>query len=352
MIEPSHDQKGWDVTLQDTASAEQFQVKVAQVVNAAGPWVRDLLDNSNLTTDTSKQPDVTPRVRLVKGSHIVVPKLYDGGQSFILQQNDGRIIFAIPYEYQYTLIGTTDKPFDGDAANVTIDDDEIEYLCTAINNAFKQQISKNDIVTSYSGVRSLLDDGESNASEVTRDYKIFLDKKYGPPMLSIFGGKITTARKLAEEVVNRLSTFYPDRPLKSWTEYVPLPGGDIANNDFEGFLKSQADLYKFLPDPLLYRYARAYGTRLSGIIGTAKSLNDLGEHYGDHIYAAEILYLIRYEFAQTVEDILWRRSKLGLHVSKETVQLIERALPQLKNFVANDKITNDKAEIDNQEGTK
>ncbi len=329
MIEPSHDQTAWDVTLQDTATADQFQVKVGQVINAAGPWVRDLLDNSNLTSDTQKQKDYTPRVRLVKGSHIIVPRLYDGAQSYILQQPDGRIIFAIPYEYKYTLIGTTDKPFDGDAANVIIDDEEIEYLCTAINSSFKNKITKQAVVSSYSGVRSLLDDGEENASEVTRDYKIFLDKKYGPPLLSIFGGKITTARKLAEEVVNRLSTFYPDRDLKLWTEYIPLPGGDIANNDFDAFLKSQSDLYTFLPKDLLYRYARAYGTRISGLIGTAKSLEEMGDHYGDHVYEAEILYLIRYEFASSAEDILWRRSKLGLHISKETNQLIERALPTL-----------------------
>lgn len=334
LLEPSHDKDGWDVTLQNVANGDQFQVKVGQVVNAAGPWVRDILDNSKLTTDTPAQADSTPNVRLVKGSHIIVSKIYEGDQSYLLQQKDGRIVFAIPYEGKYTLVGTTDKPYVGDAANVVIDDDEVEYLCDAINQSFKAQITPQDVLSSYSGVRSLLDDGNKNASKVTRDYKLFLDKKHGLAILSVFGGKITTARKLGEDVVNRLSTFYPDRKLKSWTENLPLPGGDIPEGDFDKFLEQQIEKYKFLPPELAYRYARAYGTRMKGILGSAKSLNDLGEHYGDDVYEAEILYLIRYEFATTVEDIIWRRSKMGLHILPETKDNIERSFAKIIPMIA------------------
>jgi len=333
-LEPSHEKDGWDVTLQDVATGDQFQIKAGQVVNAAGPWVRDLLDNSKLTRDTDKQQDTTPNVRLVKGSHIIVSKLYEGEQSYILQQPDGRIVFAIPYEGKYTLVGTTDKAYEGDAANVMIDDDEVDYLCEAINRSFKAKISAQNVMSSYSGVRSLLDDGNKNASKVTRDYKLFLDKKYGPAILSVFGGKITTARKLAEDVVNRLSTFYPDQKLKSWTENLPLPGGDIAQGDFEAFVQAQLSKYKFLPEALAHRYARAYGTRMKGILGSAKSLSDLGEHYGDDVYEAEILYMVRYEFATNIEDIIWRRSKMGLHIAPQTKEHIERSLAKMIPMIA------------------
>jgi len=334
MLDPSHEKDGWDVTLQNVETGDQFQIKTRQVVNAAGPWVRDLLDNSKLTKDTEKQEDKTPRVRLVKGSHIIIDKLFEGEQSYILQQKDGRIIFAIPYENKYTLVGTTDKSFEGDAANVVIDDDEINYLCAAINQSFKTKITAENVRSHYSGVRSLLDDGESNSSKVTRDYKLFLDKKFGPPILSVFGGKITTGRKLAEEVVNRISTFYPEKKLKAWTEHVPLPGGDIEGGDFEQFVLDKSVRYKFLPIELVHRYARAYGTRLDALVGSSHELNDLGTHFGDGVYEAEVFYLLRYEFATNIEDILWRRSKLGLHISLATRQHIESALPKLLNRVA------------------
>lgn len=332
-LEPSHNKEAWEVTLQDIRSGDRFQVKARQVVNAAGPWVRDLLDNSELTKDTNKQIDKTPQVRLVKGSHIIINRLYEGDQSYILQQSDGRIVFAIPYEHKYTLVGTTDKPFEGDAANVMIDEDEVDYLLEAVNQSFKEKVTRENVMSHYSGVRSLLDDGNENASKVTRDYKLFLDKKFGPPILSVFGGKITTGRKLAEDAVNRISTFYSDEKMKSWTENLPLPGGDIEGGDFDEFLKSQAGIYKFLPEDMLYRYARAYGTRMSAVLGSAKSLNDLGEHYGDDVYEAEIVYLLRYEFATSVDDIIWRRSKLGLHILPETKKNIENSFSKLLNMI-------------------
>jgi glycerol-3-phosphate dehydrogenase len=322
-IQADREGAAWDITLKNVASGDNFQIKAKHIVNAAGPWVRQLINDSALHHDS------TPGLRLVKGSHIVVPRLYNGPQSYILQQPDKRIVFAIPYEHDYTLIGTTDKPFTGDAANVTIDEDEKVYLCEAINRSFKKKITPQDIVWSYSGVRSLLDDGEANASEITRDYKLYLDDHHGPAMLSIFGGKITTHRKLAEEVVDKLSTFYPGRKLKRWTAGVPVPGGDIKNADFERFLKELIARYDFIPHDLLRRYARAYGTRTGIFLHGVNNLDDLGAHYGDNVYEAEIAYLIQYEFALAPEDILWRRSKLGLHVGEDTKTNLAHALPGL-----------------------
>jgi len=320
-LKPSHDKKTWNVTLQNMLNRDQFTISAGMVVNAAGPWVRSLLDGSNITNQEDKE--FTPNVKLVKGSHIVVPQLYEGAQTFILQQPDGRIIFTIPYEKHYTLIGTTDVLYTEDPSNVAIDENEIEYLCDAINRSFKNKIKPKNITWSYSGVRSLVDDGEKNASKVTRDYKLYVDERHGPPILSVFGGKITTYRKLAEHVMECVSTFYPKKKLTPWTQKSILPGGDIKDGNFDAFVQQQCDQYKFLPPTLIYRYARAYGTRISSILNNATKIEDLGVHYGDHIYEAEMVYLIQYEFAQNLDDILWRRSKLGLHITQKTFENLE-----------------------------
>jgi glycerol-3-phosphate dehydrogenase len=325
-FKPSSDRKTWQVNLKNMLNDDEFSVSAGMVINAAGPWVRSLLDGSNIT---QIQQEFTPNVKLVKGSHIVVPKLYEGAQTFILQQPDKRIIFAIPYETHYTLIGTTDVVHEDDPSTVAIDNNEIKYLCDAINRSFKKQIAPEDIIWNYSGVRSLVDDGEKNASKVTRDYKLYVDERYGPPVISVFGGKITTYRKLAEHVMERVSTFYPDRDLRPWTENAILPGGDIEGGDFEGFVRQQCDQYYFIPPYVLYRYARAYGTRMSAILNNAKDIKDLGTHYGDDIYEAEIQYLIKYEFAHSLDDILWRRSKLGLHISEQTYQHLNHSFASI-----------------------
>ncbi|MEM6812673.1 MAG: glycerol-3-phosphate dehydrogenase, partial [Pseudomonadota bacterium] len=328
-LDPAPDKDAWEVTLEDTLNGDQFQVKCKCIVNAAGPWVRSLLDTSELSKDYENKKSTAQSVRLVKGSHIIVPQIYEGDHSYILQQDDNRIVFAIPYEKKFTLIGTTDKAFDGDPSMVEIDDDEKQYLCGSVNRFFQKQITPNDIVSSYSGVRPLVDDGEENASKVTRDYKIHLDKRFGPAIFSVFGGKITTFRKLSEEVVDRVTTLYPNKAMPSWTETVPLPGGDIPDANFDKFVESQQSQYSFAPKDLIYRYARAYGTRMDIILGSAQSLEELGTHYGDDIYESELLYLIHNEFALTVDDILWRRSKLLLHISAQTISKIESALPVL-----------------------
>lgn len=328
-LAPTQDKKGWQVHLNDALTGDAFQITAAMVVNAAGPWVRGLLDGSNLTPDTQEIPDYVPKVRLVQGSHIVVPKLYDGDHTYILQQEDGRIIFTIPYEYNYTLIGTTDKPYEGDASQVEISEEEIDYLCNAVNASLKKQIIPEDIVWTYSGVRSLVDDGNSNASKVTRDYKLYMDERFGPPILSVFGGKITTYRALAEHAVDRVATFYPKRKIMAWTDKATLPGGDIPNGDFDAFIKAQKARYTFMPDTLIYRYARAYGTRMAVIMDGVNKMSDLGQDFGSGVHEAEILYLLRHEFAYDLNDILWRRSKLGLHISEETLKALEKAMPDL-----------------------
>jgi len=306
----------WTVELKDTFTSEKTHVTCRALVNAAGPWVSNFLtDVTNTATDDRK-------VRLIKGSHIVVPQLFTHDYSYIFQNPDGRIVFAIPYEGPYTLIGTTDALFEGDPSTVTISDEEIDYLCTATNSYFTRQITAGDIAWTYSGVRPLYDDAAENASAITRDYVLDLDKaRDKAPLLSIFGGKITTYRKLAEEVIELLA-----KPLgltqPKWTDTPALPGGDMPNADFHGWLKSAGQTYGFLPEDLLLRYGRRYGTRLKTLVGPAQSLADLGENLGDDVYTAELEYLIRHEWAMVADDVLWRRSKLGMHISDETRQRV------------------------------
>jgi len=331
-LTPRKDEKGWKVKLQNALSGDEFSVTAKVVVNAGGPWVRKILDSSKL----SDQKDV-PNVRLVKGSHIVFSKLYEGDHTYIFQQPDGRIIFTIPYEHNYTLVGTTDTKFDGNPSDVRIDDGEIDYLCAAVNRSLKNEVTRDQVLWSYSGVRSLVDDGQSNSSKVTRDYKLHLDETHGAPLLSVFGGKITTYRKLAEHVVDKISPFYWDKDCLPWTKKESLPGGDIADGDFDVFLKGQEKKYPYLPEALCRRYARAYGTRMDKFLHGTNSVDELGEHYGDNVYEAEILYMLKYEFAIELEDVLWRRSKLGLHISDETVANLDKALPTLHMLLTQEK---------------
>lgn len=308
----------WEAEFRDVNSNEMLTRTAGMVVNAAGPWVHSVLEGNQLAREKH-----TPKIRLVKGSHIVVPKIFEGEQAYILQQPDRRIVFAIPYEQNFTLIGTTDVDYIGDPAKPAIDDAEKDYLCAAVNRYFKKAVTTNDIIYAYSGVRPLMDDGKGKASEVTRDYHLEFELSFGAPLLSVFGGKITTYRRLAEEAVDKLVPHWSrsnENPASqmAWTDTVPLPGGDILNGDFDEFLKDQIDHYDWLPEPLVRRYARAYGTRMDRLLEGAVSLNSLGRHFGDDLYQAEIDYLIKKEWAKTADDILWRRSKLGLHLSKNT----------------------------------
>lgn len=313
----------------------RVEVAAKALVNAGGPWVSEIL-NSRLGQNTDK------RVRLIKGSHIVVPKLHDGDQAFILQNADRRIVFVIPYEGDYSLIGTTDHDFTGDASKVAISPEETEYLCAIANAHFEKQISARDVVWSYSGVRPLYDDASANASAVTRDYTLDLDAPAGEaPLLSVFGGKITTYRCLALEAVDKLLPAL-GKPLNSglgenWTAREPLPGGDIPKADFEGFLRQLAAEYPFLPTALAHRYGRAYGTRARKLLGAAKSLADLGQDFGEGVYEAELRYLRDVEWARSAEDVLWRRSKLGLHTNASTQMAVADWFKTASDGVALDK---------------
>lgn len=328
-MEPARDKKSWQIHLQNMLNGDEFQITASMIVNASGPWVRNVLEASHLVENEEVANSFVPNVRLVKGSHIIVPKLYEGSQNFILQQPDGRIIFTIPYERKYTLIGTTDVPYEDDPTNVVITPEEVEYLCEAVNRSLKKKISPEDVVWTYSGVRSLVDDGHENASEITRDYRLYVDERFGPPILSVFGGKLTTYRKLSEHAVDRIATFYPKRKLLPWTQDAFLPGGDIHKRDFDLFVENQEKRYTFLPSKMVYRYARAYGTRMDTILEGVNKKADLGQHYGDDLYESEITFLLKYEFAHTPEDILWRRSKLGLHIAPETENALTQDFPNL-----------------------
>lgn len=304
----------WKVSLRNLATGQDRAIVADKIVNAAGPWVYDVLAASHLTT-----PE-TPRIRLVKGSHIIIPRLYEGDQCYILQQKDRRIVFAIPYEKNFTLIGTTDVDFKGDPMSAQIENQEISYLCRAVNDSFNSHIGTAHIVHTYSGVRALFDDGTDNASSVTRDYKLIHDSINGGEILSVFGGKITTYRKLAEQAVSKLTKKKP------WTAGTILPGGDIPDGDMARFIEAQQMKYRWLPSSLLHHYATHYGTYMEKIIRQAQDLSGLGQNLGDDLYMAEIEYLVGYEWARTSEDILYRRTKRGLHISDNTARNLENSL--------------------------
>ena len=281
-------------------------VRAGAIVNAAGPWVAEVLNRRLGETSES-------RVRLVKGSHIVVPALWQGEQAYILQQADGRVVFALPFQGRFTLIGTTDIPVERPEEAV-ITADEVRYLCEAADRYFVRQVVPADVVWSYSGVRALYDDGAAEAKSVTRDYRLELDPDPGPKLLSVFGGKITTARALAQEALDRLGI-----DGRRSTGHAFLPGGDL----FPDYLLWLDGLAGWIERPLLARLSHAYGTRLRDILGDARSLADLGRHFGAGLYEAELRWLRDREFARTAEDVLWRRTKLGLVMSAQETRGVE-----------------------------
>ncbi len=294
-------------------------VRARAVANAAGPWVGEVLHGA-------LGRGAQHSVRLVKGSHIVTPRLFDHDHAYIFQNPDKRIIFAIPYERDFTLIGTTDVEYTSDPAKVAIDRDETQYLCESINRYFKRKISPADVRWTYSGVRPLLEDADAaSASAVTRDYRLEMDDGAGAPLLSVFGGKITTFRKLAEEAGDLLCRALGSA-APAWTAGAALPGGDIAGAKFGAFAAAFAQRHPWLPADLARRYARAYGTRAAQLVGDATSLAGLGAAIAPGIYEAELRYLRDVEWATCAQDVLWRRSKLGLHVAPGTLDDVTAAL--------------------------
>lgn len=302
-------QDGWAVTLRTTGGA-QYEIHARALVNAAGPWAVRFLDDVAAL-------DHRYALRLIKGSHIVVPRMFDHEYAYIFQQPDRRIVFAIPYERDFTLVGTTDIEHKGRPDQVAIDDDEVSYLCESVNRYFNKAIAPDDVVWKFSGVRPLLDDHEANASKVTRDYRIQLDME-AAPLLNVFGGKLTTFRRLSEDAVDQLAPTL-DNNNKAWTGAGhPLPGGDgLDPQQLQASLQSD---YSFIPPDLVSRWVYSYGTRTRDIIGEASCMGDLGQHFGADLYQAEVDYLVRHEWARTADDILWRRSKMGLRLTDGQAQ--------------------------------
>jgi glycerol-3-phosphate dehydrogenase len=314
----------WMLSMRDELSGEISQIKARTLVNAAGPWVGDVLALA-LRNDTPES------VRLVKGSHIVVPKLYRHDRCYIFQNADRRVFFAIPYQHDFTLIGTTDLDYVGDPAAAAASDDEIAYLCTAASDYFKAPVTSDRVVWSYSGVRPLYDDGASEAQAATRDYVLKLDAPPdGPALLSVFGGKITTYRRLAESALALLTPYLPAaRRAEGWTGKAPLPGGDFPVQGFAAQVKAIQTRYPFLEPALTLRLVRAYGALVPEILGNAKSPADLGRIFGADLTEAEVRYLAHREWAMTADDIVWRRSKLGLRLSKAQIVEIDDYLKVL-----------------------
>ena len=304
----------WEVSIVDHLGKEET-ITAKAIVNASGPWVSEILAKVVGRNDPDK-------IRMVKGSHIVVDKLYSHDRCYIFQNADGRICFAIPYETNYTLIGTTDEDYKGDPSGPEITQAEIAYLLEAVSEYFKRPVTRNLIKWSYSGVRPLYDDGASKAQEATRDYVLKLDHPENQaPMLSVFGGKITTHRRLAETALEKLAPLFPNAKAP-WTAGARLPGG-LAYGDVAKYIKDQQKAYSFL-DPLnVLRLFRAYGTDMQDILKGAQRASDLGLSFGP-ISKREVEYLRKNEWAQSSDDILWRRSKLGLHMKPEEIRALRR----------------------------
>lgn len=302
------DSNCWRIRLRDHRQKSEREVKAAFVANMAGPWINEVMHDA-LGSQTH------PPIRLVQGSHIVVPALYDHDRAYIFQNADGRIIFAIPYQEDYTLIGTTDLDYQGDPAKVHISSAEITYLCEAASEYFRKPVTKDTIVWSYSGIRPLYDDGATQAQEATRDYVLkMVNPQGGPPLLNTYGGKITTYRKLAEDAMKFVEQHLGKRK-EPWTTGVSLPGGDFPHNSIAGVEAAIAHALPSLDERTVRRLACSYGTDTLIMFDHGKQ--PLGKHFGHGLYEPEVQWLVKKEWAATAADILWRRTKLGLRFSKK-----------------------------------
>jgi glycerol-3-phosphate dehydrogenase len=321
LVEARREAGIWRGVLEGRDGARE-SVTARALVNAAGPWVETVARLTGVEAGRGS-------VKLVKGSHIVVPRMYEGEQAYTLQGADGRVVFAIPYQGRFTLVGTTDIPYEDDPARAAASDDEIDYLCRTLADYFDDPPLAGDVVWAYAGVRPLFDDGHDNASAVTRDYVLELDAEDGaPPLLTIYGGKITTFRRLAEHALEKLQG-----PLAfdagPWTQTAQLPGGDLPGSDFEALRRAAATRYPWLPEPVLTRMCHAYGSRIDAVLAGAKAWEDLGRDHGAGLTDQEVRYLVEREWARQPHDILWRRTKLGLHMSPEQrAAFMAAALPQ------------------------
>lgn len=313
----------WVVEAKNSDTGEVFTWRAKGLVNATGPWVKHFFDNGL----ELKSPY---GIRLIKGSHIVVPRVHNQPQAYILQNEDHRIVFVIPWMDEFSIIGTTDVEYNGDPHDVKIDDNEVNYLLKVYNDHFKKQLSKDDIVWTYSGVRPLCDDESDSPQAITRDYTLDVHDQDGKaPLLSVFGGKLTTYRKLAEHALEKLSGYY-DNCGPAWTKNGVLPGGDLGT-DRDSYAAQLRRRFTWLPEALARRYVRTYGTRAEQLIGTAQSLEDLGEHFGHHLYEAELRYLVAEEWVVELDDAIWRRTKLGMWLDDAQKQRVAQWLAEHKS---------------------
>jgi len=317
-IEAKPYESGWQLALQDSKNRETYTVGGTCLVNAAGPWAQ-LFFNSALGVPSPRT------VRLIKGSHILVPRCYTGSQAYILQNPDQRIIFVIPYLERFSLIGTTDVPYDGDPSAVEINTEEKQYLLDSVNRYFLKALKPSDVIADFAGVRPLCDDESGDPSAMTRDYTLELQEFAQRPLLSVFGGKITTFRRLAESALEKLAPYYPHLapPLPSNS---PLPGGEFSRDEWPDLLERISRQVPFLQPETQRRLARSYGLNALKILEPVNSLDKLGQHFGCGLYEREVEYLLTNEWAVSAEDILWRRSKLGYFLSSEEKSRLENYL--------------------------
>lgn len=305
----------WDITVEDTRTGQQRSIRARMLVNAGGPWVGDIIQQK-------VRINTTEGVRLVRGSHIVTKRLYDHDKCYFFQGTDGRIIFAIPYETDFTLIGTTDAEHSDPALKPECTPEEQAYLINFINGYLKKDIGPEDVVWTYSGVRPLYDDGASSATAATRDYTLKIDATGGAPILNIFGGKITTYRKLAEDAMDKIVPFFPGTS-GHWTAGVALPGGNFAVDGFDALVSRLRREFPFLTEFWGKRLVRAYGTDAWDVLDGARDEADLGQNFGATLTAREVRWLQKHEYACSAEDIVWRRNKLGLRLTKEEIAVLD-----------------------------
>jgi glycerol-3-phosphate dehydrogenase len=305
------DEGVWHVVVEDAETRARNIIRARILVNAGGPWVQEILTQR-------AGVEAKAHVRLVQGSHIVVPRLYAHDHAYTFQHGDGRVIFVIPYQNDFTLIGTTDRDYEGDPSGVRATQEEIDYLCASVSEYLATPVKPSDVVWSYSGVRPLYDDHASEARTATRDYMFELDVPDGLPVLSVFGGKITTYRKLAEHALEKLSPYLCSGGAP-WTGNTPLPGGSFQAGGVSELTKRLLHEFSFLSQRHAARLARSYGTNARIVLGRAASMAELGRDFGQTLTEHEVRYLMAHEFAQTAQDVVWRRSKLGLWLTHDEV---------------------------------
>lgn len=320
-------EQNWTIEVQDVVTGAKRVLGAKFLINAAGPWVTDIIENTiqaeNQNTGTENDKS-SAKVRLVKGSHIIVPRIYSHDRAYTFQGGDGRVVFAIPYQEDFTLIGTTDVDYEGDLDRVRISPEEITYLCDFVGEYFQHPLTPEDVVWQYAGVRPLCDDGTSTAQAATRDYILNLEDGLNgqPAFLNVIGGKITTYRVLAEDVLEKIKRYFPALKGK-WTSSQTLPGGDMEGGNTEAETARMRVKYPDLDKKYIERLVQSYGSLTDRVLKQNQKMETLGRHFGSDLYETEVLYLIENEWAVTAEDILWRRGKLGLHFREAEMEALD-----------------------------